>query len=125
MNDLPGSLPELTQAIMQLRKKPGTQAQYKRYPLLLQQFNVLLEQCDEAKTLKDVLRIDTGYFLPPNYRQRLIEKLLTMERTPQLLRLYAMQLELFGDVDEFGNEDLNIDARVESLHAEADALDQA
>lgn len=123
MPDLPDTLPGLTRALIKLRKKPGTQEQYKQYPQLLQRFNELLSLCDDPETLKDVLRVDTGYFLPPSYRQRLIEKLLTMQRTPQLIRVYALQLELFGDVDEFGNEDLDIDERVSALHAQADALE--
>jgi hypothetical protein len=33
-----------------------------------------------------------------------------------------MQLELFGDVDEFGEADLEIDERVQALYDEADQL---
>lgn len=121
---IPDTLPEITHALVALRKKPGTQAQFKQYPQLLGRFNELLAQCADAETLKATLRADSGYFLPANYRQRVLETLLTLERTPPLLRAYAMQLELFGDVDALGEADLDVDERVAALYAEADALAQ-
>jgi hypothetical protein len=35
-----------------------------------------------------------------------------------------MQLRLFGDVDEFGEADTDVDARADALDAEADQLEQ-
>lgn len=123
MTDIPNTLPEITQQLVELRKKPGTQERFKSYPQLLQRFNELLESSDDPELLKNVLRADSGYFLPANYRQRVLEKLLTLERTSTLIRAYAMQLELFGDVDEFGEADLDVDAIVEALYAEAASLE--
>jgi len=123
MIDLPDNLPDLTRDLISLRKKPTTQERFKAYPAMLQKFDELLTACEDAATLREVLRLDSGYFLLAGYRQRVIEKLLAIERTPQLVRTYAMQLELFGDVDEYGEANLEIDAQVEALYAEADALD--
>lgn len=124
MTEIPNTLPEITQQLVALRQKPGTQDRFKSYPKLLQGFNDLLAACIEPEVLKDTLRADNGYFLPANYRQRVLEKLLTLERTPNLIRAYAMQLELFGNVDEFGEADLDIDTTVEKLYAEADSLEE-
>jgi len=124
MVNIPDSLPELTRELIALRKKPGTQERFKSYPAMLQKLNQLLGTCEDAATLKDVLRLDTGYYLPAGYRQRAIEKLLTLRRSPEHLRLYAMQLELFGDVNADGETDLDVDARVDALYAQADNLEQ-
>lgn len=123
MVDIPNTLPELTKTLVNLRKKPTTQERFKSYPAMLQKFNELLIACDDATILKEVLRLDSGYYLLAGYRQQVIEKLLEIERTAPILRTYAMQLELFGDVDEYGEADLDIDARVEALYAEAYQLD--
>lgn len=122
---VPDNLPDLTRDLVILRKKPTTQERFKAYPAMLQKFNELLEVCDSAETLHEVLRLDEGYYLLAGYRQKVIEKLLTMERTANTVRMYAMQLELFGDVDEYGEADTEIDAKVDTLYAEADALDNA
>ena len=90
---------------------------------MLQRFDALLSACDDPQTLKQVLDIDDGYYLLAGYRQRVIEKLLTLQRTPEHLRLYAMQLMLFGDVDNFGEADTETDARVAEIEAEADRLE--
>lgn len=116
-------LPELTSVLVQLRKKPGTEARFKAYPAMLQRFGELLEACEDPAILHEVLRRDEGYYLLAGYRQRVIERLLGFGRTPDVLRIYAMQLTLFGDVDAFGEADTETDARVEALEAEADALD--
>lgn len=122
MPEIPDTLIEITKELIALRKKPTTQERFKSYPALLQRFNELLEDCDDVDTLETVLKLDDGYFLLANYRQRVLEKLLSIERSPELLRSYAMQLMLFGDVDEFGEANLNVDARVTALHEEADRL---
>jgi len=122
---IPENLPDLTRELISLRKKPTTQERFKSYPAMLQKFNELLLVCDDAATLKEVLKLDSGYFLLAGYRQGVIEKLLKIERTAAMLRTYAMQLELFGDVDEYGEADLDIDDKVEALYAEANALDNA
>lgn len=122
MPEIPDTLIEITKELIALRKKPTTQERFKSYPALLQGFNELLEDCDDVDTLETVLKLDDGYFLLANYRQRVLEKLLSIERSPELLRSYAMQLMLFGDVDEFGEANLNVDARVTALHEEADRL---
>jgi hypothetical protein len=121
---MPDSLIDITAELIALRKKPTTQERFKAYPSMLQRFNVLLETCEDASMLKEVLALDSGYFLLAGYRQRVIEKLLTIERNPEILRTYAMQLMLFGDVDEIGETDGNVDARVQALHQEADELEK-
>ncbi|MEM9952054.1 MAG: hypothetical protein AAF846_10660 [Chloroflexota bacterium] len=123
MIEIPNNLPDLTRDLIALRKKPTTQERFKSYPAMLQRFNELLDVCDDEATLHEVLKLDTGYFLLAGYRQRVIEKLLEIDRTPEMLRTYAMQLELFGDVDEYGEANLDIDEQVNELYAEADKLD--
>jgi hypothetical protein len=122
---MPETLLEITQELILLRKKPTTQERWKAYPSLLQAFNERLNECEDTAILKEVLRLDSGYFLLAGYRQRVIEKLLSMERSPALLRAYAMQLELFGDVDELGEANLEVDAKVQALVDEADKLEKS
>lgn len=124
MVQIPDSLTEVTEELIALRKKPTTQERFKSYPALLQRFDELLSLCENADTLKAVLKLDTDYFLPAGYRQRVIEKLLAMERSPEILRMYALQLMLFGDVDENGAANLDIETRVATLYDEADKLDK-
>jgi hypothetical protein len=121
---MPESLIEITQELILLRKKPTTQERWKSYPSLLQAFKEKLEECEDVATLKEVLKLDSGYFLLAGYRQQLIEKLLSMERSPALLRAYALQLQLFGDVDEIGAANLNVDEKVQALYEEADTLEK-
>lgn len=125
MVDIPDNLPDLTRELVNLRKKPTTQERFKSYPTMLQRFNDLLDECDNANTLKEVLRLDTGYYLLAGYRQRVLEKLLTMERTAETVYLYAMQLELFGDVDDYGAANTEIDERIEALYHEVEQLKKA
>jgi hypothetical protein len=122
MVSIPDNLPDVTKELVDLRKKPTTQERFKSYPALLQRFNELLTDCEDANTLKAVLQLDDGYYLLAGYRQRVIEKLLTLERTEAHLRAYALQLELFGAVDEYGNANTNIGARIEALYQEAENL---
>ena len=124
MYTLPDTLLEMTEELISLRKKPTTQERFKSYPAMLQKFIELLTQCEDADILKQVLKLDTGYYLLAGYRQQVIEKLLKIERSPTMLRTFAMQLELFGDVDEYGEANLDIDARVEALYAEADSIEK-
>lgn len=124
MTTIPETLEEITVELIALRKKPTTQERFKSYPALLQRFDELLNQCEVAATLKAVLKLDSDYFLLAGYRQRVLEKLLTMERSPEFLRHYAMQLILFGDVDEYGAANLDIETRIAALHEEADKLEQ-
>jgi len=123
MEEIPNTLLEVTSALISIRKKPTTEARFKSYPAMLQRFSELLIACDDPKTLKQVIKMDNGYYLLAGYRQKVIEKLLQLERTPQLLRVYAMQLRLFGDVDEFGKANTAIDEQVDQLEAEADMLE--
>lgn len=120
---VPNNLIDLTKELISLRKKPTTAERFKSYPAMLQKFEELLTVCDDVDTLKQVLKLDSGYFLLAGYRQRVIEKVLKLEPSAQMLRTYAMQLELFGDVDEYGEANLDIDERVEELYAEADRLE--
>lgn len=120
---LPNNLIDLTKELISLRKKPTTPERFKSYPAMLQKFDELLTACDDVNTLKQVLKLDSGYFLLAGYRQRVIEKVLNLEPSAQILRTYAMQLELFGDVDEYGEANLDIDERVEELYAEAERLE--
>ncbi|MCB9458561.1 MAG: hypothetical protein H6670_02845 [Anaerolineaceae bacterium] len=118
------SLLNITRELIALRKKPSTQVRFKQYPALMQQFSDLVDQCDDVATLRQIIELDSGYHLLAWYRQKTIEKWLSLERTPNVLRLYAMQLNLFGDVDAFGDADTDIDDRVLALEAEADALEK-
>lgn len=120
---VPNNLIDLTKELISLRKKPTTAERFKSYPAMLQKFEELLTICDDIDTLKQVLKLDSGYFLLAGYRQRVIEKVLKLEPSAQILRTYAMQLELFGDVDEYGEANLDIDERVEELYAEANRLE--
>jgi hypothetical protein len=124
MVEIPDTLPEITRELVRLRQKPTTQERFKAYPALLQRFNDLLEACDDPAILRAVIDLDNGYYLLAGYRQRVLEKWLMFERTPETLRLYAMHLMLFGDTDEWGNADTNTDARVEALEKEADSLEK-
>jgi hypothetical protein len=124
MVDIPDNLPDLTRELVTPRKKPTTQERFKSYPALLQRFSELLAECDDAVVLKEVLRLDEGYYLLAGYRQRVIEKLLAMERTAETVYLYAMQLELFGDVDEYGAAITDVDERIEALYREAASLSE-
>jgi hypothetical protein len=122
---MPNTLIEITQELILLRKKPTTQERWKSYPSLLQGFKEFLEVCEDAAVLKEVLKLDSGYFLLAGYRQSVIEKLLTIERSPALLRAYAMQLELFGDVDDYGAANLEVEDKVQALHDEADEIEKS
>ena len=119
---IPDNLPDLTRELVTLRKKPTTQERFKSYPALLQRFSELLAECDAAAVLKEVLRLDEGFYLLAGYRQQVIEKLLSIERTAETVYLYAMQLELFGDVDEYGAANTDIESRIEALYREAEQL---
>ncbi len=121
---IPDNLLDLTRELVSIRQKPTTQERFKAYPALLQQFNVLLATCTDPVILRGVVELDNGYYLLAGYRQGVIEKWLTYERTPEVLRLYAMQLLLFGDVDEFGEADTEIDERVAALEQEAEMLEK-
>ncbi|MEO1646365.1 MAG: hypothetical protein AAFR67_14325 [Chloroflexota bacterium] len=123
MVEIADNLIDLTKDLINLRKKPTTEARFKAYPAMLQKFNELLVECTDEAVLREVLRLDSGYFLLAGYRQRVIEKLLEINRTPAMLRTYAMQLELFGDVDEYGEANLDIDDAVDALYTEADELE--
>ena len=114
---------KLTKDLIAIRKKPSTQARYKQYPQMLTDFREVVQACDDAGILKQVILLDSGYFLLAGDRQMVLEKLLDIERTPAILRTYAMQLELFGDVDDFGEANLDIDARIKELYIEADAME--
>lgn len=120
---VPDNLIDLTQELISLRKKPTTAERFKSYPAMLQKFDELLTVCEDIAILKQVLKLDSGYFLLAGYRQRVIETLLRLDPSAHMLRTYAMQLELFGDVDEFGHANLDIDDRVEELYAEADRFE--
>lgn len=124
MAEIPATLPDVTRELVRLRQKPTTQERFKAYPALLQRFMELLETCDDPVILRRVIELDNGYYLLAGYRQRVLEKWLTFERTPETLRLYAMHLMLFGNTDEWGNADTNTDARVEALEKEADDLEK-
>jgi hypothetical protein len=122
MVNIPDNLPDLTRELVLLRKKPTTQERFKSYPALLQRFNELLAECADAGVLKKVLQLDEGYYLLAGYRQCVLEKLLSIERTDETVYLYAMQLELFGDVDKYGAANTDIESRIEALYREAEQL---
>lgn len=123
MSAIPDNLLDVTRELVSIRQKPTTQERFKTYPALLQCFNDLLALCTDPLILRGVIELDNGYYLLAGYRQRILEKWLAYERTPEVLRLYAMQLLLFGDVDEFGEADTEIDARVAALEQSAAELE--
>ena len=114
---------DLTNDLIAIRKKPTTQERFKQYPQMLARFREIVQRCEDALLLKQVIKLDSGYYLLAGDRQMVLEKLLAMERSPSVLRTYAMQLELFGDVDDFGEANLETDARVQALYDEADSLE--
>jgi hypothetical protein len=115
---------EVTRELIALRKKPSTEARFKSYPSLLKQFIDELEQCNDVQVLRQVIELDSGYYLLAGYRQKTLEKWLALERTPEVLRLLAMQFMLFGEVDDIGNANTEVDAKVSLLEAEADQLER-
>lgn len=121
---LPDNLLDVTRELVSLRQKPTTEARFKSYPALLQRFTELLAICTDAAILRRVIELDDGYYLLAGYRQQVIEKWLMYERTPETLRLYAMQLMLFGDVDAYGAADTEVDARIEALEREANEMEK-
>ena len=122
--DIPNSLPALTRDLIALRQKPSTEERFKSYPAMLQRFSDLLAVCEDVAILREVISLDNGYYLLAGYRQQILEKWLTLERTSEVLRLYAMQLFLFGDVDAFGRADTEVEAHIAALEREADELDK-
>lgn len=122
---IPDNLPDLTRELISLRKKPGTEARYKAYPAMLERFGELLEACDDIATLREVIELDQGYHLLAGYRQRVLEKWLALERTPEVLRLMVVQLEFFGDVNELGAADIHVEKTIIALEAEAAAREKA
>ena len=122
--DIANSLPALTRDLIALRQKPSTEERFKSYPAMLQRFSDLLAVCEDVAILREVISLDNGYYLLAGYRQQILEKWLTFERTAEVLRLYAMQLFLFGDVDQMGQANTDVEARVEALEREADDLDK-
>lgn len=120
---IPDNLLDVTRELVSIRQKPTTQERFKAYPALLQRFDDLLAICADPLILRGVIELDNGYYLLAGYRQRVLEKWLAVERTPEVLRLYAMQLLLFGDVDEFGEADTEVDARVTALEQAAAELE--
>lgn len=119
------SLPDITKELVALRKKPSTQARFKQYPALLQRFVQLVDQCEDVEVLREVIVLDDGYYLLAGYRQQVLEKWLSLERTPEVLRQYAMQLTLFGDVDDMGEADTDTDVRAAELMTEADVMEKS
>lgn len=115
---------QLTQDLITIRKKPTTQSRFKQYPQMLADFREQLSTCTDAALLKQIIQMDKGYYLLAGDRQKVLETLLDIERKPSILRAYAMQLELFGDVDDFGEANLDVDERVQALYDEADDLDK-
>jgi len=122
--DIPNSLPALTRDLIALRQKPSTEERFKSYPAMLQRFSDLLAVCEDVAILREVISLDNGYYLLAGYRQQILEKWLIFERTAEVLRLYAMQLFLFGDVDQMGQANTDVESRVEALEHEADELDK-
>jgi hypothetical protein len=117
------TLLDITRELIALRKKPSTQERYKSYPSLLQQFSEQLASCEDVAILRQVIALDSGYYLLAGYRQQVLEKWLSYSRTAEVLRLYALQLMLFGEVDDVGNANTDVDERVAQLESEAEQLE--
>jgi hypothetical protein len=122
---IPDDLLAITRELILIRQKPTTQERYKAYPALLQRFNEQLAICTDVAILRGIIALDDGYYLLAGYRQRVLELWLALERTPEALRLYALQLLLFGDVDEFGAANTDVDERVTALEQEAAVLEDS
>ena len=120
---LPDSLADLTRELIAIRRRPTTQQRYKSYPQLLARFAALVDGCDDVAQLRQVIALDSGYFLLAGYRQAVLQRWLMMDRSSEVLRLYAHQLLLFGDVDAFGEAETDVTDRVEALLREADEQD--
>lgn len=119
------TLLELVAELIALRKKPTSQARFGQYPALLQALRAAIADCADPATLEQALARDSGYHLPSGERQYLIERLLEFGRTPQRLRLYARQLDLFGDARALGEPDSDVAERVAALEAEAEQREKA
>jgi hypothetical protein len=117
------SLVTLARAIIDMRKHPLKTNARERYPAAAAQFAQAVAACDDPVRLRAVIRADTGHVLPPPVKQQVYEKLLAMDdqRTPDVLRAYAMHLTMFGYTDADGALIHDVDDQINALFAEADA----
>lgn len=112
----------LAQEIIAMRKNPLKTNAHQRYPAAAQQFAQLVAACDDPTQLRAIIRADTGHVLPPPVKQTVYEKLLAMpdQRTPEVLRAYAMHLTMFGYTGADGALVHDVDDQINALFAEAD-----
>ncbi|MEL6148540.1 MAG: hypothetical protein AAFV33_12985 [Chloroflexota bacterium] len=113
----------LAQDMIAMRKNPLKNNAARRYPVAAQQFAQAVANCDDADTLRELIRLDSGHVLPPPTKQQIYEKLLAADanRTPDVLRAYGMHLVMFGYTDADGKLVHNTDELTNTLYAEADA----
>ena len=111
---------QLAQSIIEMRKNPLRNNARQRYPAAAQQFAQAITDCDDADTLRQIIRTDTGHVLPPPIKQQVYEKLLADDtnRTPSLLQAYAMHLTMFGYTDADGNLIHDTDDMINALYDE-------
>lgn len=120
-------LVQLAEDIIDMRKHPLRSNARERYPTAMQKFADEVNACNDTATLREIIRVDSGHVLPPPIKQIAYEKLLaqTEQRTPGLLRAFAMHLVMFGYTDENGVRIHDTDDRVNELYDEAEAKDVA
>ena len=116
-----GDLLQLTRELIEMRKHPLKNDGVKRYPAAAVQFAEAVRLCDDAPTLREVIRLDTGHVLPTASKQQVYQKLLAdpAQRTADLLERYAMHLEMFGYIDNNGQRVPDAGPRIEPLLTEA------
>ncbi len=113
------TLIELAALLSKMRREPVEQALAVQYPLLVAEFEQRMAACDDLDTLEQIVREDTGFFLPTMPRQEAFEKLLAGgRRSPFILKQYLLHLAVFGYINEQGEVDAQTDAKMDALEAE-------
>jgi hypothetical protein len=116
------ALLDLAREVIDMRKRPLQTRAHQRYPAAAQQLTAAVTACDSSVTLRALIRLDTGHVLPPPVMQVAYETLLSDEaqRTPDVLRAYALHLTMFGYTDSAGNLVHDTDALTQALFDEAE-----
>ncbi len=116
------ALLDLARDVIDMRKRPLQTKAHQRYPAAAQQLSAAVTACDDPDTLRALIRLDTGHVLPPPVMQVAYETLLAdaVQRTPDVLRAYALHLTMFGYTDADGSLIHDTDALTQSLFDEAE-----
>ena len=68
------------------------------------------------KTLKQVIKLDSGFWLIASIRQQILERLLDLgETTPFVLQNYRMQLDMYGYLNEDGRIEYENEERIAAI----------